>query len=70
MEGGKRGGGRGSKKIATHPSDFIALGSKGSRGDAPDTKRPGVGLTKPGSSSTSTSTADSQFTYFSHSQQV
>lgn len=56
MERGKSGTGRGSKnKIAPHPSDFIALGSKSSRGDVPDTKRPGVGLTKPGSSSTSTS---------------
>ncbi|OXU26086.1 hypothetical protein TSAR_012850 [Trichomalopsis sarcophagae] len=58
MERGKSGTGRGSKnKIAPHPSDFIALGSKStSRSDAPDTKRPGVGLTKPGlSSSTSTS---------------
>ncbi|XP_014218982.1 integrator complex subunit 1 [Copidosoma floridanum] len=51
MERGKTGGGRGSKnKIAPHPSDFIALGSKGSRTEVLDPKRPGV-LTKPGSSS-------------------
>ena len=56
MERGKGGTGRGSKnKIASHPSDFIALGSKSTRGDLPDPKRPGVGLAKPGSSITATS---------------
>lgn len=52
MERGKTGTGRGSKnKIAPHPSDFIALGSKNSRGDLPDPKRPGVNLPKPPPSS-------------------
>lgn len=57
MERGKTGTGRGSKnKIAPHPSDFIALGTKSSRSDLPDTKRPGVNLQKPpASSSTVTS---------------
>jgi hypothetical protein len=56
MDRTKSGTGRGSKnKITPHPSDFIALGSKSTRGDVPDTKRPGVNLTKPGSSSSTTS---------------
>ncbi|KAJ8668061.1 hypothetical protein QAD02_009724 [Eretmocerus hayati] len=45
MERGKTGGGRGKNKIAPHPSDFIALGTKNSR-DVPDPKRPGPNLTK------------------------
>lgn len=56
MERGKSGTGRGSKnKIAPHPSDFIALGSKSSRGDVQDTKRPGVGHAKSSSSSSTSS---------------
>ncbi|KAJ8671081.1 hypothetical protein QAD02_002340 [Eretmocerus hayati] len=45
MERGKTGGGRGKNKIAPHPSDFFALGTKNSR-DVPDPKRPGPNLTK------------------------
>ncbi|XP_058800792.1 integrator complex subunit 1 isoform X2 [Phymastichus coffea] len=56
MERGKTGPGRGSKnKIAPLPSDFIALGSKGNRGDATDAKRPGVGVAKTTTTTSTTS---------------
>lgn len=55
MERGKTGIGRAVKnKIAQHPSDLFALGSKSSRNDNSDSKsRPGVIHSKPSSSSTS-----------------
>ncbi|KAG7214008.1 hypothetical protein KM043_001378 [Ampulex compressa] len=55
MDRGKTGIGRGAKnKIAQHPSDLFALGSKSSRGESSDTKRPGVIHSKPsGSAATS-----------------
>ncbi|XP_017798364.1 PREDICTED: integrator complex subunit 1 [Habropoda laboriosa] len=52
MDRGKAGIGRGAKnKIAQHPSDLFALGSKGSRNENSDAKRPGVIHSKPSSSS-------------------
>lgn len=43
MDRGKTSIGRGAKnKIAQHPSDLFALGSKSSRGENADVKRPGV----------------------------
>ncbi|XP_015601368.1 integrator complex subunit 1 isoform X2 [Cephus cinctus] len=52
MDRAKTGIGRGAKnKIAQHPSDLFALGSKSSRGETSDTKRPGVIHGKPGPSS-------------------
>ncbi|KAF7414832.1 hypothetical protein HZH68_003321 [Vespula germanica] len=43
MDRGKTSIGRGAKnKIAQHPSDLFALGSKSSRGENSDVKRPGV----------------------------
>ena len=54
MERGKTGTGRGAKsKIAQHPADLFALGSKSSRSDNTDSKRPGVIHGKSGSSSSS-----------------
>lgn len=54
MDRGKAGIGRGAKsKIAQHPSDLFALGSKGSRNENSDVKRPGVIHSKQ-SSNTST----------------
>lgn len=56
MERGKTGTGRGTKnKIAQHPSDLFALGSKGGRNESSDSKRPGVihGKSVPSSSSSS-----------------
>ncbi|XP_011642756.1 integrator complex subunit 1 isoform X2 [Pogonomyrmex barbatus] len=55
MERGKTGIGRAVKsKIAQHPSDLFALGSKSSRNDNSDSKnRPGVIHSKASSSSTS-----------------
>ncbi|KAG5319212.1 INT1 protein, partial [Pseudoatta argentina] len=55
MERGKTGLGRAVKnKIAQHPSDLFALGSKSSRNDNSDSKsRPGVIHSKPSGSSTS-----------------
>lgn len=56
MERGKTGAGRGSKnKQVPLPSDFIALGSKSTRGDVADTKRPGGGLVKTTTTTTTTS---------------
>ncbi|XP_011171982.1 integrator complex subunit 1 [Solenopsis invicta] len=54
MERGKTGLGRAAKnKIAQHPSDLFALGSKNSRNDNSDSKsRPGVIHSKPSGSST------------------
>ncbi|XP_032686897.1 integrator complex subunit 1 isoform X2 [Odontomachus brunneus] len=59
MDRGKAGVGRaGKSKIAQHPSDLFALGSKSSRNESSDAKnRPGVAHTKP-SSSLSTSGSD------------
>lgn len=55
MDRGKAGIGRGAKsKIAQHPSDLFALGSKGSRTESSDAKRPGVIHSKPSSSSSTT----------------
>ena len=54
MDRGKTGTGRGSKsKIAQHPSDLFALGSKSSRSESTDSKRPGVILGKSGPSNSS-----------------
>lgn len=55
MDRGKTSVGRGAKnKIAQHPSDLFALGSKSSRGENSDAKRPGVIHPKPsGTASTS-----------------
>lgn len=57
MDRSKTGVGRTSKsKIAQHPSDLFALGSKSSRNENSDTKtRPGVIHPKPSSSSTTSS---------------
>ena len=56
MDRGKAGIGRGAKsKIAQHPSDLFALGSKSSRNESSDVKIPVVIHSKPSSSSTSTS---------------
>jgi len=54
MERGKTGIGRAVKsKIAQHPSDLFALGSKSSRNENSDSKtRPGVIHPKPSGSST------------------
>ncbi|XP_025155435.1 integrator complex subunit 1 isoform X3 [Harpegnathos saltator] len=54
MDRGKTGVGRaGKSKIAQHPSDLFALGSKSSRNESSDAKnRPGVVHTKPSSSLT------------------
>ncbi|XP_076239229.1 integrator complex subunit 1 isoform X3 [Calliopsis andreniformis] len=53
MDRSKAGIGRGAKsKIAQHPSDLFALGSKGSRNENSDAKRPGVIHSKPSSSAT------------------
>lgn len=58
MDRGKAGIGRGAKnKIAQHPSDLFALGSKSSRNENSDVKRPGVIHSK-ASSSSSTSGND------------
>lgn len=52
MDRGKAGIGRGAKnKIAQHPSDLFALGSKSSRNENSDVKRPGVIHSKASSSS-------------------
>lgn len=53
MDRGKTGLGRAAKsKIAQHPSDLFALGSKSSRNESSDSKnRPGVIHPKPGGSS-------------------
>lgn len=52
MDRGKAGIGRGAKsKIAQHPSDLFALGSKVQRNESSDVKRPGVIHSKPSSSS-------------------
>lgn len=52
MDRGKAGIGRGAKnKIAQHPSDLFALGSKSSRNESSDVKRPGVIHSKASSSS-------------------
>lgn len=51
MDRGKTGTGRGAKsKIAQHPADLFALGSKNSRAETTDSKRPGVIHGKPGTS--------------------
>ena len=43
MDRGKTGMGRGGKsKMAQHPPDLFALGTKSSRSDSSDSKRPGV----------------------------
>lgn len=57
MDRGKTGVGRaGKSKIAQHPSDLFALGSKSSRNENSDAKnRPGVSHTKPSSSLTTSS---------------
>lgn len=58
MDRGKTGTGRGAKsKIAQHPADLFALGSKNSRGETTDPKRPGVIHGKPGPSSSSSGKA-------------
>lgn len=58
MERGKTGTGRGAKsKIAQHPADLFALGAKSSRGEATDSKRPGVIHGKPGASSSTSGQA-------------
>lgn len=52
MDRSKAGIGRGAKsKIAQHPPDLFALGSKSSRSESSDVKRPGVIHSKPSSSS-------------------
>lgn len=51
MDRGKTGGGRGGKnKIAPPPSDIFALGSKSTRNDPVELKRPGANLGKPSTS--------------------
>ncbi|KAK0167256.1 hypothetical protein PV327_004680 [Microctonus hyperodae] len=49
---------RTKNKIAQHPADLFALGSKNSRGESLDSKRPGVIHGKPSTSSSSGSSSD------------
>lgn len=62
MDRGKVGVGRGGKsKIAQHPPDLFALGTKNSRSESSESKRPGVIHGKPTSSLSSVS---SEYIFF------